>query len=200
MKFYTLEAPYSFWGNYSDILVHGMVSHSKDIFAGLLLLERTGPYIPPVSFPGGCHVVITDEFKGKLESSGLSGITFQPVIKEQMVELDWHKWDDTLDDPPIFPETGEPEDYILEKPHSPDLAEKMGPLWELVVEVTASVEKVAAKNIFSDTKISFIPDSWNGDDIFRAHDVHKIYLSEKAKNWFYENAGKHVAFRELKQK
>ena len=200
MKIYILEAPYSFWGDYSDILVHGMASHSKGLFKGSLLLERTDPYIPPISFPGIGDIVITNEFKEKLESSGLSGFTFLPVIKERIVELDWQEWDDTSDDPPIFPDTGEPEDYILERPHSPDLAEKMGQLWEVLIEENARVEKVEPKNIFSDTKIYLISDSWNGDDIFRAHDVRYVYLSEKAKNWFRENAGKHVSFREVKLK
>ena len=182
MKFYILEPPYSFWGYYSDILVHGIATHPKGSSKGSLHLERTGPYIPPISFPGsGSNIVITDEFKDKLESSGLSGFAFQPVMKERIVDLDWQEWDDTLNDPPVYPETGEPEDYILERPHSPDLAEKMGQLWEVLIENTASVEKVEPKNIFSDTKIHLISDSWNGDDIFRAHDVRYTYLSERAK-------------------
>jgi hypothetical protein len=45
------------WGDYGHILQHGMASHSPRI-GGRLALERTGPFIPPVTLPGIGDVVL----------------------------------------------------------------------------------------------------------------------------------------------
>jgi hypothetical protein len=124
------------WGDYSDILVHGMSRHLSR--RGMSLrLERTGPFVPPVSFPG--DVVVTDAVKRSLEQN-LSSLIFRPIVKTRIVRLDWHHWDTTSEDPPIYPESGEPEDYILAEPHDPVLAAELGDLWELSPEVDADIQ------------------------------------------------------------
>lgn len=198
MKFYILEEPESFWGDYSDILTHGMAAHSEGVFEGPLLLSRTGPYIPPISFPGVGNVVVTDEFKKKIEDSGLRGFSFMPVIKKHIVRLDWQEWDKTTDDPPEFPESGEPEDYILERAHSSALAEELGPLWEIVIEESATVKKIKSDESLTGVVVYLVPESWNGNDFFRAHDVRYVYLTEKARDLLKENCPKHVSFKEAK--
>ena len=198
MRFYILEEPESFWGDYSDILMHGMADHTEGLYDGPLLLYRTGPWIPPVSFPGAGDVVVTDEFKRKMEGSGLRGFSFRPVIKKHIVRLDWHKWDKTTDDPPEFPTTGEPEDYIEERPHSPALADELGPLWEVVIEESATVNKVKSDASVTGLLVYLVAASWNGDDVFRAHDVLYVYLTENARDWFETNAPAYVSFRDAK--
>ena len=177
--------------------MHGMAA-PEDLKNGPLLLYRTGPYIPPISFPGIGDVIVTEEFKQKLEKSDLTGFSFRPVIKKKIVDLHWHTWDKTTDDPPEFPGTGEPEDYINERAHSPALAEKLGELWEMVIAPSASVKKNQPENWLSNMEIYLIADTWNGDDIFRAHDVLYLYLSKKAKEWLKENAEEYVTFEEAK--
>ncbi len=76
-------------------------------------LKRSGPYIPPITFPGLRGFVLTSDAKLKLESSGLSGYTFKPVDKKLIVELRWEDWDLNASEPASYPDTGEPEDYIL---------------------------------------------------------------------------------------
>ena len=53
----------------------------------------------------------------------MGGFAFQQVNKARIVDLPWHEWDLTTDDPPEFPGSGEPEDYILERPPSDRVAQ-----------------------------------------------------------------------------
>ena len=128
--FYRVEER-DLWGGYSHILVAGMTGHlrRKD---GLLQLERTGPFVPPLTFPGLHDVVATDDFRRKLESSRLAPFEFRPVIKARIVEYHWHNWDLAADNPKEFPD-GEPEDYILARPHSEKVAQQIGDIWEVVL-------------------------------------------------------------------
>lgn len=197
MRFFVLDEPDSHWGDYSDILMHGMASHTQGLYEGPIELYRTGPYVPPISFPGIGDVIVTDEFKRKLETSDLKGFSFRRVIKKHIVNLEWHNWDQKADDPPLFSKSGEPEDYINERPHSSELAESLGELWEIVLKTTAKVKKVESQNILSGLKVYLIADSWNGGDIFRAYDVRHVYLSPKARNWFEINAKDILSFKDV---
>jgi hypothetical protein len=113
------------WGDYYDILLNGMSCH-LDRTEGLIQLERTGPFVPPISFPGISDIVVTDAFRRQLEASGLSGLRFQPVIKRRIVRLDWHLWDSGVEEPAEYPADGEPESYILERSHSASTANQIG--------------------------------------------------------------------------
>jgi hypothetical protein len=127
---YTINNRDHAWGDYGNILVHGMSRHLGRL-NGMIQLERVGPFLPPVTLPGIHDVIVTAAAKEFLEQS-VNGLKFQPVIKARIVRLEWHLWDSSLDDPPISPDDGEPEGYILERPHDPNLSEELGDLWELV--------------------------------------------------------------------
>jgi hypothetical protein len=190
-KFYRLRRPKSQWGDYSRILIHGMSCHlsrKNDV----IQLERTGPYIPPISFPGIGDVVVTDAFRRQLESSALIGLRFQPVIKERIVHLDWQTWDLSGSRSPERPEGGEPEGYILDRPHSPEISDKMGELWELAGGYNAKARKDPSGELV------LIGASWQGTDFFRAEDGWRsVLVSESARAWILEHAGKHAHFIEV---
>ena len=160
-----VESP---WGDYGDILCHGMSMHlpRKE---GKIQLERCGPEIFPITFP--IDVIVTDAFRKEFESSSLTGATFTPVIKSRIVDLDWSLWDILEDEPPIYPDSGEPSDFLLEREHSEEVSNSLGPLWEL----TASTNHENDLHYKNGTKI--------------------MLLSEKARNWFLE---KYSDFVELK--
>src|SRR5215469_4892002 len=99
------------WGDYGHILQHGMAAHLPRE-GGLLSLERTGPFIPPITLPGIGEIVLTSAARKSLESSGLTGFDFRPVRKVLTVELHWENWNLNAEEPEQFPESGEPEDYI----------------------------------------------------------------------------------------
>lgn len=189
-----LDSPEVPWGDYGDILLCGVTAHlsRQD---GMLQLERTGPFIPPISFSGIRDIVVTDVCRALLEASGLTGFTFRPVIKRHIVHLEWERWDRTTEDPPEFPETGEPEDYILERPHSPEIAEGMGNLWEVVLGEHAVVERVPRGPGSTDNDIYVVQASWDGTDFFRASTVGYVYVSEQAKTWLEQVAAEWVSFR-----
>jgi hypothetical protein len=197
-KFYYLDRKRRHpWGDYHDILMHGMSCHlGRD--GGLIQLERTGPFVPPISFPGIGDIVVTDEFRRRLETSGLAGLRFAKVIKKLIVRSDWHTWDQTAGQPPQFPDSGEPEDYVLEQPHSTAAAQAMGELWELVLNPSARVYR--AKRICTREDIFLLPDSWQGEDLFKAQGVGSIYASEQAKDWLEEHVGDYVALQEARTK
>jgi len=190
-KFYELRTPKTPWGDYSNVLISGMSAHSnrKD---GLIQLERTGPYVPPISFPGIGDIVITSSFRKELESSGLSSLRFQPVIKKHIVHLDWHLWDRTADEPPEYPEGGEPEGYILQRPHSPKVSEQIGEMWELCLSAGAKIRRESRPS-----RILLVASSLLGYDLFRAEELLCNYASDRAKTWLENHASGHVAFKEV---
>jgi hypothetical protein len=195
-KFYRItEHPLTSWGDYGHILQHGMTAHLARV-GGLLSLERTGPYMPPITLPGFGDVVLTPAGKALLEASGLSGFTFRPVNKARIVELHWHEWDLTTDDPPEFPESGEPEDYILARQPNAGLAREMGDLSELVVPITAIIGR--QRTIVDSFRELYIElNSWNGSDVFRGDGFGSILVTEGAKLWLAEHLGSYIEFDEF---
>lgn len=116
MTVYKLKNRETNWGDYGDILISGMTAHLERQ-NGLQQLERTGPFIPPLVNSGLWDIVVTDRVKKNLQDSGLVEISFRRVLKKHIVELDWTSWDLSLEEPRIFADSGEPEDYILAGDH-----------------------------------------------------------------------------------
>jgi hypothetical protein len=130
-----------------------------------------------------------------LSESGLSGLEFEGVHKARIVNLPWHTWDTNAEDPAELPESGEPEDYILERRHSPDLADGLGPIWRLVVPEAADIERESTEDRWND-RIYLVVSSWTGADIFHARGVGYYFVSETAQSWLAREAGDDVSFRE----
>jgi len=193
MTVYTLDNPIMPWGDYGHILFSGMTSHLPRR-GGLLQLERTGPFVPPIAVSGIGDVLVTGEFKRLLEDSPLTALAFRPVLKERIVWLEWEMWPKEAEDPQEIPDTGEPEDYILLRPHSVRASEALGDIWELALEDHANVRRVF------DSSDQFLPEihldipTWDGTDIFTAPEVRLVFVSERAKIWLEHNAPSSVAF------
>lgn len=190
---YMLSSPLYPWGDYGDILMAGMTSHLERE-DGRLQLERTGPFVPPIALPGIGEIVVTDAFRSALEASGLSGMHFQPVIKTRIVRLNWEAWDATAPEPQEYPDTGEPEDYILLRPHDADLSAQMGDLWEICLEQHARTERVSGTSNIGGEEIYLIRSSWDGTDVFRSEGVSFVYVSDKAKSWLEATVPEWVTF------
>ena len=118
------------WGDYGHALTHGTTDGRDD--DGTLRLERAGPFVPPIFVPGA-PVVVTDEGRGVLQASGLTGLVFRPARLVKAVEIDWHTWDRN-GDPHFYPEGGEPGGYVEQGRHAPDLAAAMPRLWEVTTD------------------------------------------------------------------
>jgi hypothetical protein len=191
-ELFNLISPEMPWGDYGDILAHGMSMHLGRNDDGIMQLERTGPYIAPITFPGAGDIVVTTQFRSALENSKLTGFTFKPVIKTLIVELHWESWDLSADEMQEDPEDGEPENFILGEPHSHAASEALGDLWELCLEGGIDAHREEGKFL------GFRPETWNGLDFFKGRTTGYNCVSMKAKQWFDQNFGEHVKFRPIK--
>jgi hypothetical protein len=142
-------------------------------------MERTAPFVRPITFPGVWDIILRDSLKVQLEGAGLLGIAFRPVIKAHIVFSDWEHWDQSARQPKEYPKEGEPEEYILDKPHSSKLAEEMGSMWELGIETVAN------------------PDSTEVD-FWQIPDKGYNFVSQRAKHWLEQNLEGWVEFAECR--
>jgi len=144
--------------------------------------------MPPIMFSGPGAIIVSAATKTLIESSGLRGVAFRRVIKKRIVSSRWHTWNQDARAPHRYPRGGEPENYILDRPHDPAAARALGPIWEIVVDE-------AAARIERGDRIKLDASSWNGDDIFRAPGCGCNFITAKARDWLYEHFPDHVAFR-----
>jgi hypothetical protein len=169
-RIYELKGVDGPWGEYSRVIFHGMASLYQRGFSGELLLERMGPYVPPITFPSGVAVVVSDEIREALTSSSLTGFSFRQVIKKLIVRSRWHEWDLEAPEPKRYPRGGRPENYILTRPHDSETAEQMGDLWEL------------------------LPGDDDTADVFRTAGSSGVCVSESARQVFEARAGDWLVF------
>lgn len=168
------------------MLFHGMASRAK---SGELELERTGPFIPPISQPGR-FVVVIDGFLRQLRETGLTGIEVGPVTKKRIPQLDWREWSPFGSKEMKYPAGGEPENYILRRKHSQDTADALGHVWELRFQPSIQISREGGYHL--------VLSSWDGSDFLVAKDEHPIYnyVSENARDWLIQCAPEWVAFEE----
>ncbi len=185
--FVRFKAPKAPWGDYGSILEHGMSRHLGRNPEGVLRLERTGPYIPPISFPGLGDLVVTATLRELLDASGLTGFSYAPVQKARIVRLDWHLWNRSAEQPAAYPENGEPEEYILGRKHCRATAAALGDLWELRLE-----EGVTEIERGDGTLVS--ASSWTGIDLFHGTKTRYRYASARAQAWLEQHVAAHVRF------
>jgi hypothetical protein len=189
-EWYILRPPLAPWGDYGDVLVHGMTeSDARDPSPCRLI--RTGPFVPPVTFPGIGLPVVTQETRAALESSGLTGLSFLPATKEVIVPSSWNDWDLLAEEPPEYPEDGEPESYLLSKHHDPELARAMPELWAVAFEERAKESRVPSG---LDVEIALVRSSLPALDFFRAGTTLRIYVSPRGRAWLNEQFSAWVTF------
>lgn len=183
------------WGDYGSLLITGMTGH-LDRKDGLLQLERTGPFVPPMTLPSLDDVVVTDAFRKELESSPIGPFEFRPVLKTHIVQSDWETWD-LLQDEPGNAMLGDPEEYILERPHSPEVAQQMGPMWEVVLPTGAEIEIVKP----GPSGYEIVGNTWTGAHLFLAKNPavpdpfgYWIVTSTVGKQWLEKHGGDWLRF------
>ena len=173
------------WGDHAAILLHGMTGHlgRRD---GMLQLERTGPFVPRITSPSVADIVLTEAARREV-SAELPALVFRPVLSTRIVLLDWSAWEARLEEPPVFPETGEPEDYVLGQPHNPELAQQMGGFWELVPEVTPEIQG---------SNGTLRTAAYRGQHLVRAHlSGGYNFVSQELRSVLLSVAGECVAFK-----
>jgi len=188
------------WGDYGDVLASGYCSRDKE--SGEIRLHRSGPFVPPVSFPSssdyGCPMVVTDAFRRELEQSPLGSLSFKRALKSRIVKLNfaWERWDKTSDYVQKRPPGGEPEAYIMDKPHSPNVASAMPELWEVVPPVIeCDIEFVDARPPDWRDKYHFSPLSGEYCGLFRNREERfRLVVDELARRWLEGRVSEWVEF------
>jgi hypothetical protein len=138
--------------------------------------------------------------KQAMESAGFRGIRFQEVRKKLIVESDWHTWDRSADDPVRYPKGGEPENYIDERKHSESVAEQIGPLWSLILNPGAELERFkTGPDQYRDIEDRYVPGTWKGADVFSVALNNRCYLSGRAADWFRNHFAEWIEVRPVRR-
>lgn len=185
---YRLARPDLPWGDYGDVLAHGEAKLSSD--ESTLELQRTGPFVPPLSQPTlGCYVVVTDRLLNAMKAAKLTGFTVMPVSLVKTPLIDWRKWSPYGDAEMKYPAGGEPENYLLRRKHSPEASAAIGTLWYLKFQPGIHFAYDGGPHVVAST--------WNGNDFFSQHERPLYnYVSQRARDWLLQNVGEWVAFKE----
>ena len=194
---YQLTHPSYPWKGWGKILFTGMVQHLPRL-NGMLQLERTGPYVPPIANSGIGNLIVTDAFRTRLLDSGLTGCSFVPVVKSRIVEFRWWEdWDQSSEDPPEYPRDNEAVNWLLDRPHSEKLANELGALWEVQLQESASVRNTKIGKGLLDYRLEIIEHSQGTLDWFLADSMALILISNRAKHWLESQSDIKVAFQKL---
>jgi len=199
-KFYEVFGA-DYWGDYGSVLIQGYAEiHDKT--DGSIEVKRTGPFAPPITFPlgpDGFELVATDKFRNELQAAGLGRFGFRKVVKVHIVDIPWQDWDLNADYPPSPTDLGDPDKY-LDRPHSPQAADAMGDLWQVILDArTVDDASNEGKQPQSSNQ------NRNGDDIFRydsptvssSGNFRPIVVTARGKQWLEGRVGKWVRFREI---
>jgi hypothetical protein len=142
LPLYTLQSAAPPWGDYGSVLWHGLVEVASSE-AAPLVLYRTGPFAPPITFPWPT-VVVTEPIRAKICSENFRGYVFRPVEVRRVVPVMWEQWDSSADDPREYPAGGEPENYLLRRRHSTQAASGLPTLHEMHIPETSGLQPQAA--------------------------------------------------------
>jgi hypothetical protein len=137
-EWYRLSGASGQWGDYGYVLFHGLASIQRE-GDHLIVLERTGPLVPPVTVPSDVGIVVTNAMRGELEADGFARVAFRPVVIQKLTAVAWHEWDRSYPQPAQYPAQSEPENYVMGRKDRPALHEQVGPLWQLLQEPPETV-------------------------------------------------------------
>ena len=181
------------WGDYGYVLCNGLGSYGESYKQTKLC--RSGPFVPPISFPlGSKAVVVTDAARRLVQKTGLSGIgEFRLVDLDKVVQIDWENWDRTRElTDAMLPFNGEPEEYILHNPHDSIVASMIDQLWTWHPEQIGSIVRTnrgpRLEGVVGRLDVFRINDEWWTRII--VNDKGKQVLSEIFLDW--------LAFEEIK--
>ena len=186
-RFYEFKRPDLPWGDYSDILVHGMAQRSAD--GTSLELDRCGPFVPPISLPYG-HVIVTAPLLVELQNTEFKGFSVHSVTKRRIPKIDWRRWEPYGPEEMKYPAGGEPENYLLRRKHSAEAADALGELFELRFGRGIKATREGGYRLLAE--------SWNGADFIASDGLEfsHNYVSERARDWLLEHGDGWIGFRE----
>jgi len=190
------------WGDYGDVLVSGF--YRREGLDSPALLHRSGPFLPPISFPSGSSgdiVVVSEELKSELENAAASQVRFRATVWDKVIPVDWHSWDKRASQPKQRPVGGEPGNYLKDQKHSEETARRMVPAWEVVFEefpvVFAHWLDSAGGATNGGQDVLLVEDSFCGG-FFRSSFGGPPIVDDAMKDWLQARVSGWVSFHPLK--
>jgi hypothetical protein len=191
----------SFWGDYGSILANGLGA-PRDPRSGLLLLDRAGPFAPPMMFTReplvGFIVLVTGMFREKLMTADFGELDFKPVVKSHIVSIPWETWDRTARFPLEFPTSGEPEEFILGHEHSIQAAAEMDEIWEFIAPaMPCKIEKREPVRPYLYRWYLTRPEGHHRGLFRSSGKGHVLFVDDAGRQWFEREANGWVDFDEV---
>lgn len=188
-----------YWSGYGGIPIHGYAGCRTS--EGNLALCRTGPFLPPMTLLNS-DVLVSTEFRDELIHSGLGEFNFRPVDLVRVVELNWHLWDRTLENPPEFPDGDQLEDYIDAKPESEMARRAIGSVWEIESAIEGFYTFAKGVRPDDDGYLALCDSDHARHHMFRAilHDsqwpgTERTIVDDVAVRWLESRVGEWITFR-----
>ncbi len=186
------------------MLVHGLAKRTgkHDSFA-TLVVDRTGPYVPPVSKPYDSCLVFSDAGKLSL-TAHLEKAEFQPVELGRVSTVKWHLWDFHSDEPKRYPPGGEPENYFSRSGDQTS-RDSVGTLWELLLPLGAQYD-VTLNRETGFNKYWICEGTHTGPDLFYAtrpgsHHIPCVFVTDVGRDVLGKVEGESwLTFDEVEQK
>ena len=180
--FHEIQGPELPWGDYGNMLFHGMNDNDIDEAKFPVKLWRTGPFVSDLTRPWG-YLIVSDRVRQALEQTSFHGIDYADVVLDRIVDVNWHDWDRTADDPLRFPAGGEPENYIGGRKHNERIASQMPKLWALDVARIKHAPKLTTFDREGiDPEVDIFEFAWT------------FYVSPPLKNWLKDMVPDCVTF------
>ncbi len=200
MTFHRLRQT-AFWGDYGSILARGLGT-KRDMKTGHLLLERAGPFAPPMMFTHescvGFIVLVTQSFREKLEAASFGEMTFRPTIKKHIVSVAWETWDRQARLPSVLPNSGEPEEYVLGQEHSEQAAAEMEEIWEFSAPVLpCEIQKRERLRAFYYRWFVTAPKGEHKGLFRPPGSGHVLFVDESGRRWFEREGAGWIDFDEV---
>ena len=150
-------------------------------------IRRTGPFMPPITFPYRC--VVSDSFKELLHQR-FAYLEFAEAVKKHIVELHWDKWDRS-GELQQYPNGAEPESYLRGR-HSVRASKQLGKIWCVQFPIGAKTWISPSRDFVID------PATWSGTDFFQTvqNDYTAHLVTEVGREFLEQHAGEWVSFRD----
>jgi hypothetical protein len=193
------------WGDYGDVLISGYARRTVD---GVLSLHRTGPFLPPISFPWthakrdvDSAVVVSAELKASLEALNLPGVRFRTARRSRIVPLSWETWDLRAREPAEYPDENEPENYLLNRKHDPRCAARMSTAFELILpDTTVGIDSVEDP---ANPLRTLYTSARSGKGALPASRTHPtcgdLVVDDRMRTWLKKHVGNWVRFEPVTQ-
>jgi hypothetical protein len=143
--------------------------------------------------------VVSEEFRQKLEHSGFAGLQFKRAVKARVIRLPWHEWDRAADVPKKYPPSGEPEDYIWDKPHDARAAAQMLDAWEFLAPVVPlRMEQLEdPRGGYLDKYRAGLAKAEYPSLFVNRAEYGNLVVDDKGRDWFESRVGEWVRFCEV---